>query len=472
MEVPFVGSSYRMDARSFDVQRSINLYPIVSESSFSKSKTSLRGCAGLRLFAEVGGGAIRGCISSTSGRAFVVSGQEFYELDANGTATLRGTLNTQTSRVSIAENINQIMIVDGTDGWIFTKATNAFTQITDVDFPTCSVVTYQDGYFIVVKDGSQDFYISAINNGTSWGALDFAAAESSPDNLISLISDNGNLWLFGNRSTEVYQNTGAAAFPFERINGAVIQTGCAAAFTVKKFDSSIAWLGVDEQGRGVVWQAQGYGVKRLSTRAIERRINEALDFTDSYAWVYQQEGSLFYVLQIKGLDSSLVYDASTGEWHERMYLDPVTNTRQLHRGSCHFFFAQKTLVGDRENGNIYELRLDVYDDNGDEMVRERIAPIISDEKRLISHSSFELDMEVGVGLTTGQGSDPKIMLQYSDDNGYTYSSELWTDIGTKGNYQTRVVWRQLGMSRDRVYKVSVSDPVFVQINAAYLNSGA
>ena len=472
MEVPFVGSSYRMDARSFGVQRSINLYPIVSESAFSKSKTSLRGCAGLRLFATVGGGAIRGCISSTSGRSFVVSGQEFYEVFSDGTSTLRGTLNTQTSRVSIAENINQIILVDGTDGWIFTKATNAFTQITDVDFPTCNVVTYQDGYFIVVEDGTQKFYISAINDGTSWDALDFASVESSPDNLTSVISDNGNLWLFGNRSTEVYQNTGAAAFPFERIGGAVIQTGCAAAFSVQKFDNSIAWLGVDEQGRGVVWQAQGYGVKRLSTRAIERRINQATDFTDSYAWVYQQEGSLFYVLQIRGLDSSLVYDASTGEWHERMYLDPTTNTRQLHRGSCHFFFAQKNLVGDRENGNVYELRLDVYDDNGDEMVRERIAPIISDEKRLISHSSFELDMEVGVGLTSGQGSDPKIMMQYSDDNGYTFSSEIWTDMGKLGNYQTRVVWRQLGSSRDRVYKVSISDPVFVQINAAYLNSGA
>lgn len=472
MKIPFVGSTYKMDARSFDVQRTINLYPIISESDFSKSKTSMRSCAGLRLFATVGGGSIRGCISSTSGRAFVVSGQEFYEVFADGTSTLRGTLNTQTSRVSIAENISQIMLVDGTDGWIFTKATNAFTQITDVDFPTCSVVTYQDGYFIVVKDGTQEFYISAINDGTSWDALDFASVESSPDNLTSVISDRGNLWLFGNRSTEVYNNTGAAAFPFERLSGALMNIGCAAPFSVKKFNNSIAWLAVDEQGRGIVVQAEGYNTRKISTRAIERRINEALDFTDSYAWVYQQEGSLFYVLQIRGLDSSLVYDASTGEWHERMYLDPATNTRQLHRGSCHFFFGQKNLVGDRENGNIYELRLDVYDDNGDEMVRERIAPIISDEKRLITHNSLELDMEVGVGLTSGQGSDPQMMMQYSDDNGATWSSEIWTTIGKLGNYQTRVVFRQLGMSRDRVYKVSVSDPVFVQINAAYLNSGA
>lgn len=472
MKVPFVGSSYRMDARSFDVQRSINLYPLVSESNHSKSPTALRAAPGLELFATAGGGAIRGAISSTSGRAFVVSGQEFYEINTDGTTTLRGTLNTQVGNISIVENITQIMIVDGQDGWVFTKATNSFAQITDVNFPTTSIATYQDGYFIVIEDGTQNFYISAINDGTSWGALDFTTVESSPDDLVSLISDNGNLWLFGNRSTEVFQNTGAAAFPFQRIPGAVIQTGCAAAFTVQKFDNSVAWLGVDEQGRGVVWQADGYNARRLSTQAIERRINSVDNFQESYAWVYHQQGHLFYVLQIKGLDTSLVYDGSTGEWHERMYKNPITNNFEPHRGQCHFFFAQKNLVGDRESGNIYRLGLDVYDDNGDEQPKIRIAPIISDEKRLISHASFELDMEVGVGLTTGQGSNPQIMLQYSDDNGYTYSSELWTDIGAKGNYETRVVWRQLGSSRDRVYKIMITDPVFVQINEAYLNSGA
>ena len=134
------------------------------------------------------------------------------------------------------------------------------------------------------------------------------------------------------------------------------------------------------------------------------------------------------------------------------------------------FFGQKHLVGDRENGNIYELSLSYQDDNGDEQIRERIAPHVQDEKRLIPHAAFELDMEVGTGLVTGQGSDPQIMLQYSDDGGFTWSNELWTDIGKIGNYTQRVIWRQLGIARDRVYKVRISDPVFVQMNEAYLNA--
>lgn len=472
MKVPFVGPSYQMDALSFGVQRSINFYPLLAEVANTKSVSALRGTSGYVEFADVGGGPIRWGISSTSGRLFVVSGDGFYEIDTAGVGTLRGTLNTQTGIVSIAENFTQIIIVDGTDGWIFTKGDNTFVQITDLDFPTCAVVDFQDGYFLVTETDTQKFFVSALNNGLSWDATDFTSVESSPDDLISVISDNGNVWLFGNRSAEVYQNTGNIDFPFERIAGAIIPTGCAGKFTVAKFDNTVVWLGIDEQGQGVVWTAQGYTAKRISTQAIEVLINSADDFTDSFAWTYHEQGHIFYCLQIRGLETTLVYDGSTQNWHERMFKDPITNTRQLHRGSCHMFFDQKNLIGDRLSGKVYHMDLAFQDDDGDEQIRERISPHYQDEKRLISYGSFELDMEVGVGLNTGQGSDPQIMLQYSDDGGNTWSNEIWTTIGKIGKYRNRAIWRRLGTGRDRVFKVRVSDPVFVQINEAFINSGA
>ena len=364
------------------------------------------------------------------------------------------------------------MVVDGTDGWIFTKASDTWAQISDGDFPTCEFVTYQDGYFIVAETGTQKVYISALNDGTAWDALDFTSVESSPDALTLAYSDNGNVWMFGNRSTEVYQNTGNAAFPFERISGAIIQTGCASGHTVQKFDNTIAWLGIDEQGQGVVWKADGYQARRLSTAAIEKRIDEVTDISDSYAWVYHEQGHIFYCLQINGLDTTLVYDGATGMWHERSFWNSNTGERELHRGGSHFFFNGKNLIGDRENGKIYDLDLGYYSDAGDEIIAERISPHLQDEKRLISFSSFELDMETAIGLTTGQGSDPQIMLQYSDDGGNTWSNELWMSMGKIGEYDTRVVWRQLGNARDRVWKVRISDPVFRQINGAYINNGS
>ncbi len=470
MRIPFVGPSYDMDARSFDVQRTINMYPIVSEVGTSKSTTALRKCQGLQLYTTVSGGPIRGAISSTSGRAFVVSAENFAEINNDGSFTLHGTLNTQSARVCIAENATQIMVVDGKDGWIFTKATNAWAQITDSDFPVSAYVTYQDGYFIATKLDTQEFYISALLDGFTWDALDFTAVENSSDNLLAAISDNGNLWCFGNRTIEVYQNTGAASFPFQRIGGAIIQTGCEAPFTIQSFAGSIAWLGTDERGQGVVWVANGYTPVRISTAAIERKIAQVGNFTTAYSFVFHDKGHQFYCLQINGLDTTLCFDAQTQQWHERSYRNPDTNADELHRASCHFFYNKKHYVGDRVNGKVYELSEQFYDDDGDEMIWTRISPHIQNEKRIMKFSSFELDMEVGVGKQTGQGKEPQVFMQYSDDGGFTWSNELWLNIGPIGNYRRRVNWRRLGIARDRVWKVSGSDPVFYQINDAYVNA--
>ena len=466
----FVGPTYEMDAVSFDSQRCVNMYPIVSEVGTSKTVTALRSVPGYELFATLGGGPIRGAKATSKGRSFVVSGDTLYEVFTDGTSTSRGTLNTATVRVSIAENGVDLMIVDGLNGYLFNFDTNILTEISDPDFPVCDTVTYLDGYFIVPQKDTSNFYISGLLDGTTWETLDFSNAAASPDNLVCAIADQGNLWLFGTQTTEIFQNTGAAAFPFERIPGATIQTGCAAPFTVQSFDNTIAWLGVDEQGRGVVWKANGYSAQRLSNQSIEKIIASAADFTESYAYVYHEQGHVFYCLQVKGLDTTLCYDGATGAWHERQHLVNATNTINQHRGACHFFFGQKNLIGDRETGAIYNQNLYTYDFNGDPMLRIRVSPHQQDEKRNISFSSFELDAETGVGLVTGQGSDPQIMMKYSNDGGHTWSNERWTTAGAIGKHRTRVRWPRCGSARDRVWWVSYTEPTFFQINGAYINN--
>lgn len=471
MKVPgFVGPTYNLDAVTFDAQRCINLYPLASESGTSKSVGALTACPGYTLFATAGGGPIRGSKTVASGRGFVVSGFELYELTTAGSVTLRGTLLTATGHVSLAENGTQLMIVDGTYGYIFNMDTNAFNQIVDADFPACDVVQFQDGYFIVNVKNTPYFAISDLYDGLTWDILDRSIAAASPDTIISLINDNGNLWLFCGRHTEVFQNTGNGLFPFERIPGAVIQTGCAAAFTVQAFDNTVAWLGVDEYGRGIVWKANGYSAQRLSTQAIEAVIATALDVSESYAYVYHEQGHVFYVLQLNGLDTTLVYDGATGMWHERTFKDTVTNILEQHRGASHLFFDQKNLICDRISGNIYQQSLSIFSHDGADIHRERVSPHLAEDKENISFSSFELDVETGRGLSSGQGSDPQIMMQYSDDGGRTYNNERWTTTGAIGEYKTRVRWSRCGSARDRVWKVRYTEPTFFQINEAYINN--
>lgn len=467
----FVGPSYQMDAISFDCQRSVNLFPITSETGTSKSVSALRLTAGLSIYSSVGGGPIRGCIEA-DGRSFWVSGSDFYEVDSAGVATDRGDLLTATSRCTLSYNGTQIMIIDGTYGYIFTLATNVFTQITDMEFPSPAVYgTYQDNYFIVTKGGTAEFYISAIGDGLSWDSLDFVSVESAPDDLVCVISDGTNLWALGKTTVEVFQNTGAAAFPFERVPGAVIQSGCAAPFTAVIYDNALTWLGQDDRGGSIVWRANGYSATRISTQAIEKKIATSSNAVESYAYTYYEQGHAFYCLQVKGVNTTLCADAATGNmWHEKSYRNPVTNQDEQHRASCHVYFNNTNLVGDRELGIVYNQALNIYSDNGDEIIRVRISPHQQNEKKLLYFSVFELDIQAGQALQTGQGSNPMIMMRYSDDGGATWSNERWVSIGKVGKYGQLARWTRCGSTRDRVWWVSFSDPIFTQINQAYVNN--
>lgn len=465
---PVASMSYEMDARSFDAQNAKNLYAVVSESGSSKTRVALRSTPGLKSFCTLGGGPIRGGLEA-NGRAFFVSGSSFYEALSDGTSILHGALDTLTGIVQLQENPTQIMIIDGLKGYIFTKSTNAFTEITDVNFPVPSSLTFQDGYFIVSEKDSSKYYISSINNGSTWGALDFTTVEGSPDELVAVRSNKGVLWAFGSKVTEVYQNTGNANFPFQKIKNVLIQTGCAAPDTIQNLDNSLIWLGIDENGDSIVWRSDGYNAVRISTQAIERQIASSSAFDESYSWTYHERGHAFYVLQVKGLKTSLVYDVSTRDWRERVYREPQTADLEQHRGSCHIYAFNKHLVGDRVNNNIYEMDIDTYSDNGNPLIRTFVTPHVQQAKEMISHSQLELDMEVGQGAVSGQGNDPQVMMRYSDDNGYTWSQELWLSIGELGKYDRQVLWNRLGRSRSRVYEFTVSDPVFVQFNELILN---
>src|SRR5690606_29003832 len=113
-----------------------------------------------------------------------------------------------------------------------------------------------------------------------------------------------------------------------------------------------------------------------------------------------------------------------------------------------------------KTGNLYALDPDWYNDNGNSIISVRPAPHFSEGLVKIRHNRFQLDMETGVGLDReGQGTSPRAMLRWSDDGGHSWSNERWAEIGRIGAKKARVIWRRLGSSRDRVYEVSISDPV-------------
>lgn len=467
-----------------DCQRCINLYPELNEIGTGKEKevAHLVSTPGLRLLSAVGAGPHRGSWTvSSSGELYMVSGNGLYKVASDWTSTLLGTLNTASGRVSMADNGLQLAVVDGGPNvFVWDFGTSAFSTVPLPAFGTnpagASQIVYQDGYFVLIVPNSQIFNISGLKEVT-FDALDFSSSEANPDNLVALLSDHKDLWLFNSNTCEVFFDSGGTTivdgspqplFPFTPINGAFVENGCGAAFSVAKMNGTVFWLGQDDKGTGMVYQAQGYQPVRVSTHAVETAIKSYGDTSGATSYTYQDGGHSFYCLNFPGADTTWVFDTATKLWHERAYF--FEGQYQRHRAETHAFAHGAHVVGDYENGNIYELTNDVMDDNGQPIRRRRTAPHMGEGLKRRFYSDFQLDIEAGVGLDgAGQGTDPQVMLRYSDDGGHSWSGEVWGTMGKIGQTSWRALWRRLGQSRDRVFEVTITDPVKVAIIGAELN---
>jgi hypothetical protein len=471
MKTPILGSTYVARSVNAADARMVNLFPeVVPEAG--KEPAFLQRAPGLRLLTTLGIGAqeVRG-LWSFGNFMYAVCGSTLYKLDTSYTATTLGTI-AGTGPVSMSDNGIQLFVAANGPSYIYNANTNVFAQINDPDFPGAVTVGYLDGYFVFNEPNSQKIWVTALLDGTSVDPLDFASAEGSPDGVVGLIVDHREVWVYGTNSVEVWYDAGTADFPLQRIQGAFNEIGCAAAYSIAKMDSGVFWLGKDARGQGIVYRANGYTGQRISTHAVEWHIQQYGDLSNTIGYTYQQDGHSFYVLIFPQANTTWVYDAATQAWHERAGWNNGSFTR--HRSNCQVAFNNEVIVGDYANGNLYAFDLDVYADNGQiqRWLRSwRALPTGQNNLKRTAHHSLQLDCETGVGLNIGQGSDPEVMLRWSDDGGHTWSSEHWKKMGKIGEYGYRTLWRRLGMTtkiRDRVYEVSGTDPVKIAVMGAEL----
>lgn len=464
IRVPFVGPAYETRSPNQSAQRLINWYVEQSEKG-GKTQFALYPTPGTVLHVTIGDGPIRGAIN-TGAKAYVVSGSEVYRLDSQ---EMIGTIGSSSGRIGMAYNGTQILVVDGAKGYIINVAENTVTQIADVDFPLgVTWVQYLDQYFIVGGDGSGRFYISDLGDGSSWVGTEYASAEGDPDPLIAGVVDHRELFLFGSNSFEIWYNSGNSTFPIERSGNAFGETGCAAVGSVAKADNTIFWLGKDARGEGTVWRMNGYDPVRVSDHGIEWAMSQYARIDDAVAYTYQAFGHTWYVLNFPSADATWAYNVGAGYWCEWLSFDAKTGEFHRHRSNCHFMLGRDHIVGDFENGNLYRLDQNVYTDNGQPI--KRVRSTVSDDGDLVRvfYASLQLDIQAGVGLPVGQGSDPKMMLRYSNDGGHTWSNTRVATMGQIGQYGARCKWERLGCGRARLWEISITDPVNAVVLGAVL----
>jgi len=325
-----------------------------------------------------------------------------------------------------------------------------------VDISTTSVV-FIDGYFLLSQTDTDRFWLTGLYDGTTIDPSDFATAEGDPDRIQALIADQRELFMFGERTLEVWYNSGDTDNTFQRFQGGFKQTGCVAKFSPARVDNNIYWLSRDERGQGqVVKLGEGYAPSVVSSPAIAYQISTYSKIDDAFGYAYQHEGHEFYVITFPTAKVTWVYDASTQEWHKRGHtIDSTFPNRE--RYNCHVFAFGEHLFGDFSSGAIYKLDSTVGTIDSTRIPRERTSATIGEEESRIRISSLQLDMEEGIG-DPNVSTDTSMWMSWSKDGGHVYSDEISRSAGDSGDYKRRLMWRRLGHARNWTFKLRTWTP--------------
>lgn len=452
-------------------QRCVNLYPEVTPQQTSPPTLVIHYLTpGLVEKANPTNGTVRGLYRATTGALFAVIDTDVYFINTNYTYVLCGTIGAGTGQVSMMDNGTTLVVVDGTaNGYWLTLGTTVLNAIVDAAFYGANFVCYLDGYFIFNRPNTNQFYISPPfwNGVDPFDPLDIAAKIGGPDPIIAIAVVHRNLWLVGQLTTEVWYNGGGADFPFERQPGVFVDHGMLRGYSIAVADESIIWLGRDRQGQTVVFQNQDYAAVRISNHALENEMQQYAVVNDAIAFTYQQEGHTFYVLTFPTADKTWVYDLATQEWHERTWTDGDGVEHRI-RPNCGAAAYNVIIVGDHENGKLYEYDLETYTDDGDPIVRRRGFPHLVKDGKRVSYLKFQADVQVGA--FGGSPASQQMLLRWSDTRGATWGDTvpLALDFGTTGEYYQSPTVQRLGYARDRVFELYWSFPYPTALQGAWI----
>jgi len=429
--------------------------------------------AGLTLvYTCTGNAPVRGLYAASNGKLFAASGTRLIELVPNGsgsfTETGLATLFTSANPVSMIDNSLTLMVVDGsTVGYAVDLPTSTPTSLSSatVGFYAADRVDYLDTYFVLNQTGTPQMFVSN-SLSTTFGVLDFANKSSASDLLTAVVAIRGELWLIGRNTSEVWTDSGATDFPFQKLAGVLVEHGCTAVYSIAKTDGSVFFLSNDLQGKGIVLRASGYSAARISTSAIEASIAGYAVTDDARGFCYQQFGHTFYVLTFPTANATWVYDESSAHWHQWERAS-ANGSHDCHVASCFAQYKGLALVGDSRNGNIYKLDPTVDTENTLPISRNRSFPHSVAEGRRVTYRQFSADVECGA---TG-GATPTISLSWSDDRGRTFGTPIVQNMAVGAvPTLTQPKWSRLGSARDRVWDLSWTAPTKTTLLGAFLDA--
>lgn len=426
-------------------------------------RPALVGTPGLIEFADTGYGTpVRGAMKFR-GYGYWVVGNKVFQVSWSGVKTeLTGTLSTSTGSVDMIISGTHLMIVDGSYGYyVAYDALTTVTKITDTSFPTTPKSCTFVGSRFVVADGTNFLYGSSVNTPVSWDATFFISPDAIPGGVISVVEDHNELLVFGDNKVRFYYAS-ESDFTYEQNQSAVMEEGCGAVNSVGRFDSSVVWLAEDRTIRRVT----EYTPLVISPPELSDIISKYTTVSDAVSFSFSLKGMPYLCMAFPTEQKTWLYNGLSQQWCIWAYSAAMVR----HRANCSIEHNGVVYIGDYQNGKIYKLSDTTYTDDGEVIRFERTSPIVQEENKRFKLRKLQLDWKQGIGLATGQGSDPQCMLRYSKTGTKTWSNETLLSMGKIGEYSNRTIKRNFGVARKLNFKIAVTDPVERCLFGAYMET--
>lgn len=390
---------------------------------------------------------------------YQVKGTSLYEIDKLGNHTLRGSVP-GVGRAIIADDGINMFIVSDLKVWQYSTDTNSVTEVTDPNITGAKSVDFFNSQFIYTKDKFST--VSDVGNGATASGLNIIGEETLPDDLVRDYVFDEVIYRCGVRSIVGWYNSGVGNPPIDKLQGRIFSVGLAAINSIAHTDQAVYWLGDDF----AVYRSSSGAEQRISTDAISNEIQKYSDVSDAIGNTFTFEGQNFYSITFPLGGKTFVINETLGDegWFDLSsgVNSPLQSSK--YQGSSVISAYGKNYVADANNGNVYELDFDTFTNNGEPLQRIRVTQgasgdLLGAKGKRVQMSCLKLIMETGVGLIEGQGDNPRIMIEYSDDGGRTWSGGYWPRVGRLGEFTLQVEWFDLGSFYERIFRISTTDPV-------------
>ena len=459
--IPVNGPTYTSQSLPLSAQLTRNLYPEIN--SEARSVTAMHGTPGTTLKTATNGLQNRGG-GIHNGELYTVCGTDLYKIDSSFSATVIGTV-IGSGQCKLSSDGTNLLIATGSTPYLYNGSTLSTHPSANAGTPNS--FSYLNQRFWLDADGG-GILLTDLNDPTTiqnTQSLPDATEETLPDDLLLIHRFKKTQYLFGTDSITQWYNPGVGTPPIRPVSNNVLEMGLGAVRSVCGNKRFVYFLDNELNPQ----QLNGLINTPIGNPALGDQWREYSKWDDAIGNCWSWGHEHFYSLSFPTANKTWVYHEKSGSWFEMAY--GVAGARHV-LNSYHWIY-NKHVVIDYRNSNILEWDFETFTDNGDVIQRQRDTAVVhgglfdpSLHGREIFMSEFELVMETGIGVISGQGSAPRVMLSYSDDGGRSFGQEIWGDMGFMGNY-IKLTWTNLGSFQSRIFRIRLSDPVKCSIISAH-----